>query len=129
MKKKTTILLLALIPLFLNVSSIKASENFQLADYFTGKWEVSAKGLPQGDAQLIITFERTEGKRTGTIFDKTNPDEAYSLTSFEETDTTLTCIYQVMGMDVTLYLTKSDNGKVSGNLMDMFDLEGSRIDQ
>ena len=46
-------------------------------DYFVGTWKVKAMGLPDGDKELTLQFEKKDGKLTGGIVDaatkKVNP--------------------------------------------------------
>jgi hypothetical protein len=94
--------------------------------YFIGKWDILAKGLPQGDAKMVVNIEKKEGKMTGNLSDPANPDGSMEFTSVTINGTTLNAVFPAEGMDVSLTMTRKDDTNITGDIMGMFNIEGSR---
>jgi hypothetical protein len=96
---------------------------------YAGKWDVLAKGLPNGDTHLFFTIANTDGKLTGIMTDpetkKENP-----LSKVEQDDKGVTLYFTAQGYDVTVTLQKTtDDDHVKGSMMGMFDCTGERVKQ
>ena len=97
------------------------------ADYFVGTWNVKVSGLPDGDKDMVVLFEKKDGKLAGGIVDaatkKVNP-----FTSVTQTDNKVSASFmnEEPNMEISLSLEKKDDTKITGSLMDMFTMEGSR---
>jgi hypothetical protein len=94
---------------------------------YAGKWDILAKGLPNGDTHIFFTITNTDGKLGGTMTDmetkKENP-----LTKVEQDDKGVTLYFTAQGYDVTLTLAKTtDDDHVKGSMMGMFDCTGERV--
>ena len=96
-------------------------------DFFIGKWKVMAYGLPQGDVEMLITFEEKDGKMGGNISTGEENDEAMAFTKVELEENSITAYYTAQGYDVYFILEKEDGNKVKGTMMDMFDMEGEKV--
>ena len=94
--------------------------------FFIGKWYILAKGTPQGDTKMVLTIEKKNGKLTGNLNDTTSIDGLREFTSIAINETTLSAIFSAQGMDIPLDITKKDDKNITGNIMGMFDIEGSR---
>jgi hypothetical protein len=98
------------------------------ADFYVGKWEVVFIGTPQGDAKLIATFTRKDGKLEGemksTVDDKA---EVIPITSVEEGTDKLTFGFSAQGYDLTVNLEKVDDDNLKGMMMNMFETKAKRI--
>src|SRR5436190_2942897 len=96
------------------------------ADYFSGKWSVLIKGIPNGDAKMFIVLEKKDGTMTGVVQD-TLGAEISKISKAELTDSTLAIYFTAQGYDVNLLMQKKDNDHIVGNLLSMFDAEGERV--
>jgi hypothetical protein len=94
-------------------------------DYFVGTWNVKAFGLPQGDTDMVIQIEKKDGKLGGGIVDASTK-EINPFTKVEVAANKLTAYFTAQGMEVYLTLEKKDDTNVTGSIMDMFNMEGSK---
>ena len=97
---------------------ISTNGNFSLA--------VLVKATPQGDVTVEMRFEQKDGKFLGFF---TNPEnkEQVAMTSVEAKENEINMAFTIMNYDVTLVLTKKDDDHANGQLMNMFEAEGTRI--
>jgi hypothetical protein len=96
------------------------------ADYFSGKWSVLLKGLPDGDKKLVFVLEGNDSSMAGRVQDTTGMEIA-TITNAELKDEQVTLYFNAQGYDVNLLLAKKDDDHATGSLMGMFDAEGERI--
>jgi len=96
------------------------------AGYFSGKWSVLLKGLPNGDAKMIFVLENRNDSIVGLVQD-TAGTEIAKITGADLKDTEVTLYFTAQGYDVNLVLTKKDDDHTTGSLMGMFDAEGERV--
>jgi hypothetical protein len=94
--------------------------------YFLGKWNILAKGLPQGDTRMVVSIEKKDGKLTGNLSDPASPDGSMEFTSVTINNNTLNAVFPAQGMDVSLTITRKDDTNITGDIMGMFMLDGSR---
>ncbi len=124
--KKASILL---ITLFFGIALNGFSQTaITPADFYVSKWEVTILGTPNGDAKMIATISRKDGKLVGEM---TNPAEptapANPLTSVEEADGKMTIFFSAEGYDLSIPFEKVDDDNLKGKLMDMFDCSAKRV--
>jgi hypothetical protein len=113
--------------LFFLISSVQAGAQTKLAsDYFVGKWHLTCKGTPNGDAKMFVSLQRRAGKLTGTILD-TDTHKEYELTKVEEKGSTATLYFKRFLFTVHLMLERKDADHVAGSLMDKYEAKGDRI--
>ncbi|MBA4849299.1 hypothetical protein [Emticicia sp. BO119] len=114
---------LTVIVLFASLSLAKAQVN---QNFFVGNWEVLVKGTPQGDIKMPMSFELKEDKLIGKI---TNPEtkEETTMTSVELKGEELFTAFSAGGYDVTMVISKKDEEHFIGKLMDMIEVEGTRM--
>jgi hypothetical protein len=126
MKKLSLLFTFCLIAMIGIVSQLQAQSAPE--DYFVGTWKVKAFGLPQGDTELIIQFTKKDGKLTGGILDGATNQINTSFYKVDVAGNKLTAhfIEKEQGMDVYLTLQKKDATNVTGSIMDMFNMEGSK---
>jgi hypothetical protein len=97
-------------------------------DFYVSKWEITILGTPNGDAKMITTISRKDGKLVGEM---TNPAEpttpANPLTSIEEANGQMTIFFSAGGYDLSIPFEKLDDDNLKGKLMDMFDCTAKRI--
>lgn len=96
-------------------------------DYFVGKWNVVATGLPNGDSKMLVNLERVDGKLKGGMLDPATGKPTLAYSKVEETEKSVTVYFTAGGYNVYLYLEKKDDNHVTGNMMDMFDATGERV--
>ncbi|MEB2785555.1 hypothetical protein [Algoriphagus persicinus] len=122
---KSTKLIVASIIFMLSLSFALAA-SFSSPQYFEGKWSVLIKGTPNGDATIPIRFETKDGKTTG-YFVEEGATEEKKMSSATISGDVINTAFNISGYDVTLSLTKVDDDKAKGDLMGMFDAEGTRV--
>ena len=96
------------------------------ADFFIGKWNVLAKGTPDGDRKMVVSFDKKDGKIIGAIQDSTGV-EMYIVTNTEMKENQVTVYFTSQGFDVSIFMEKKDDDHLTGNAFGMFDVEGVRI--
>ena len=96
------------------------------SNFFEGKWTVVIKGTPEGDATMPMRFETKEGKLKGYFTAKGEQNET-EMTSAEAKGDELSLAFTISGYDVNLVITKKDDDHGIGKLMDMFDVEATRV--
>ncbi|MCP9755515.1 hypothetical protein EGI26_10145 [Lacihabitans sp. CCS-44] len=119
--KKVSVILFALIFGLATAGFSQTSSNF-----FEGKWTVLVKGTPEGDAAIPMRFETKDGKLKGYFIAKGEQNET-EMTSAEAKGDELTLAFTISGYDISLVITKKDEDHGIGKLMDMFDVEASRV--
>ncbi len=125
MKKLSTLFFFSFLSLVLFTTNLQAQTTPE--DYFVGTWKVKAYGLPQGDTDMIIQLEKKDGKLSGGIVDATT-NKINPFTKVEVAATKLTAYFiaQEQGMEVYLTLEKKDDKSVTGSIMDMFNMDGTK---
>ncbi|HTQ66051.1 MAG TPA: hypothetical protein VMI12_14730 [Puia sp.] len=122
--KKTNQLFLGLFILLLSFNVHAQSKSG--GDYFTGKWNILVKGLPDGDTKMSVNLAKTDTSYAGALNDSTGKEIA-KFSKVEMKDTTVTVYFTAQGYDVYLRLNRKDDDHVSGTMLDMFDAEGDRV--
>jgi hypothetical protein len=115
-----------LITLQLSAQTSKGTPAQNKADYFPGKWNVLVKGTPNGDAKMIVDFQRRDTALTATLLDSTGT-EAGEVNKVIENPQSVTIYFTAQGYNVDLNLEKKDDDHLVGRLMSMFDATGERI--
>lgn len=112
-----------LVVFFATIVMAKAQVN---QNFFVGNWEVLVKGTPQGDVKMPMSFELKEDKIIGKI---TNPEtnEVATMTSVEMQGEELHAAFSAGGYDLTLVIKKKDDDHFQGTLMEMIEVEGTRL--
>jgi hypothetical protein len=95
------------------------------ADYFTGKWNMLVKGLPNGDTKMLVILDKKDTTMTGVIQDSVGT-EISKFSKVELKENEVTVYFTAQGYDVYLLMTKKDDDHVTGSMMGMFDAEGVR---
>jgi hypothetical protein len=121
MKKLYVVLSAAFIFLF----STGVMAQAKTVDYFTGKWNMLVKGLPNGDTKMIVVLDKKDTTLSGAILDSVGAETAkFSKVELKENEVTL--YFTAQGYDVYLTMDKKDEEHVTGTMMGMFDAEGTR---
>ncbi|WP_157243384.1 hypothetical protein [Algoriphagus resistens] len=109
----------------LSVIMVQASSQ-PSPEYFEGKWAVLVKGTPNGDATIPVRFETVEGKTIGYFMEEGATEES-KMSSVTISGDVVNTAFNISGYDVTLSLKKVDDDHAKGDLMGMFDAEGTRV--
>jgi hypothetical protein len=128
MKKLSIIISTIILVYFVNTGSINAQTKNSGENYFTGKWNLMVYGLPDGDTKMIISIEKKDDKITGNLADPAKTDPPLELTNIEVADSTFKGTFSAQGMDISLLLKIKDDKNITGNLMDMFEIKGTKED-
>ncbi len=109
-------------------AAVSTTATAATTDFYAGKWEVVFIGTPQGDAKLIATFTRKDGKLEGELKDASDDKaEAIPVTSVEEGTDKLTFGFTAQGYDLTVELEKVDEDNLKGMMMNMFETKAVRV--
>ena len=111
-----------------NTTAQPATAQASSEDFFVGTWNVKAFGLPDGDKEMTILFEKKDGKLGGGFVDPATKKVVNPFTSVELASNKVTAHFMApeQQMDVYLTMEKKDDTKVTGSIMDMFNMEGTK---
>jgi hypothetical protein len=123
--KKIKLILASLIA-FTFIAAKSQAQTAAAPDYFAGKWDVLAKGIPGGDKHLLFTIAEKDGKLAGTMQDPETKQET-PLTKVEKDDKGVVLYFTAQSYDVTVNLQKKDDDHVAGSMMGMFECAGERV--
>ncbi len=109
-------------------AAVKEEQVPNSGSFFVGKWKIIPSGLPGGDNPMIVSLERKDGNLAGTLKGENAPEviEFYSVTEKAES---VTLNFKSGEHDVNMTLYKKDDNNVTGSIMGMFNLVGSRMDE
>lgn len=96
------------------------------AAYFSGKWKVLLKGLPDGDRTIIFNLQSQDSTLTGSVNDTTG-NQITTVTNAELKAEQVTLYFTAEGYDVNLVLNRKDEDHATGTLMGMFEAAGERV--
>lgn len=121
--KKSWLFITACI-LFLSMGAKAQSQ--KTVDYFTGKWDMLVRGLPDGDTKMFILLDKKDSTLTGVIQDSVGT-EISKFSKVELKENGVTVYFTAQGYDVYMTMDKKDEEHVTGSMMGMFDAEGIRV--
>jgi FlaG/FlaF family flagellin (archaellin) len=122
MKKIKSILLLC----FIAMSTAIIAQTASASDYYLGKWDITILGTPQGDAKMVLSLNRKDGKLAGEVLNPTD-STSVTLSNVEEVDGKVTIYFSMMGYDLNIPFEKTDDDNMKGLLMGMFETKGKRV--
>ena len=126
MKKVLIIISMFLLAFIATTGSISAQDKNTGEKYFIGKWNVMVYGVPNGDTKMVLNIERKEDKLTGNMADTTGINPPVELENIVIADSTFKATFSAQGMDITLMLKIKEDKNITGNMMDMFDIKGTK---
>ncbi len=95
------------------------------ASPFTGKWELTSVGSPNGDSKMLLALEQKEGKLSGTI---NIHDQDIKLNQVEAKGNNIDLYFEASGYDILISLEKKDNNTLEGSGMGgMVGIKGKRV--
>lgn len=98
-------------------------------DYFIGKWKLSVKDLPTGDKEvLLIIVKNEEGRLEGGI-GRMDGSEFSELKEIIVKDNTLQLLFVGGGFNVSMSLSRKEDGGVIGSVMNMFECTGTKMEE
>jgi hypothetical protein len=126
MKKVSIIIATIILAFIVNIGTINAQVKNTGEKYFIGKWSIMVYGIPDGDTKMILSIDKKDDKITGNLADPAKSDPPQELSGIEIADSTFKATFSAQGMDISLYLKIKDDNNITGNLMDMFDIKGTK---
>lgn len=109
-----------------SITGLNAQTTSTPESFLEGKWSVFVKGTPQGDVTMPVRFEVKEGKLKGYYTDlESKAEKPMDTTYFENEKYVMGFV--VMGYDLKFVMAKKTDDSMTGSLMDMFDVEATRI--
>jgi hypothetical protein len=126
MKKALFILSTIIIAFIVNTGSINAQAKNTGEKYFIGTWNLMVYSLPDGDTKMTINIEKKDDKLIGNLADSAKTVPPLDLANIEVADSTFKATFSAQGMDISLMLKIKDDKNVTGNMMDMFDIKGTK---
>jgi hypothetical protein len=126
MKKVSIFISTIILALFVATGPVNAQTKNTGEKYFIGKWNVMVYGVPDGDTKMVINIEKKEDKLTGTLADPSKTDPPLELSDIVVADSTFKASFYAQGMDISLMLKIKDDTNITGSLMDMFDIKGTK---
>jgi cytochrome c len=96
------------------------------SDFYAGDWNMIIFGTPQGDAKMLLQFERENEDLTGYVTPADGSTEPVKIDTIEETEESVTIYFSMMGYDLNIKLDKVDEKSMKGNLMGMFDVTAEK---
>jgi len=128
MKKVSIIISVFLLGLFASTISLNAQAVSPGEKNFIGKWNLMVYGLPDGDTKMVMSIEKKEDKLAGNLSSQASTEPPVELTNIVAADSTLNATFSAQGMDITLFFKLKDAKNISGSMMDMFDITGTKED-
>lgn len=108
------------------ISKISMAQE-ETSDFFLGKWNVTISGLPNGEAKFVLKVEKTETGLTAYIIG--GEGKTQKVDRVETKPNSITIYWVAEGYDVFLIITKKEDGKVEGDLLNMFTAEVKKIEE
>ena len=122
---KRTLLILAT-GLFICIFSITTDAQ-TTTDYFTGKWNLTIIGTPNGDSKMIANLERKDGKLAGEMTSEPAMGDPITISQIEEKENSVKLFFNAGGYDIYIFLEKTDDNHLKGTMLDMFETKGERV--
>lgn len=119
---KKAFLIIAGIILFASQITFAQENN---ADFFLGKWNCTVIGTPNGDAKFVLKVEKNEAALAAFIISEDGKSQ--KVDRVETKTNAITVYWFAEGYDVYMTLTKKEDGKVEGTLMDMFTTKVEKV--
>ena len=126
MKKVSIIISVFILCVFAGTFSVNAQAVSPVEKNFLGKWSLMVYGLPDGDTKMVMNIEKKEDKLTGSLSSTASTDPPVELTNIVVADSTLNAAFSAQGMDITIFFKLKDAKNISGSMMDMFDIKGTK---
>lgn len=96
-------------------------------EFYTGKWDLTIIGTPNGDSKMIANIVRKNGKLTGSLTDPTGKTPVNPITEIKESDNGIELFFTAQGFNVNVVFTKEDTNHLKGKMMRMFDATAVRV--
>lgn len=126
MKKASIIISIIILAIAISTRSANAQTKNTGENYFIGKWNAVVYGVPDGDTKMVINIEKKDDKISGNMADPSKSDPPLEFANIEVSDSSFKATFNAQGMDITLMLKIKDDKNVTGSMMDMFDIKGTK---
>lgn len=109
--------------------TINLKAQSQTKDYFVGKWEVVTEGIPSGygSGKMLLDIARKDGKLEGVLTDPETKAEI-KIVKISEKENQITLYLDSEYGEVEFLMVKVDDNNVRGDVMNMFDIKGKRVE-
>jgi hypothetical protein len=97
------------------------------SDFFVGKWKITVKDTPQGDAILVANLSREDGKLKGYFTVGMNTEQRIEILEIEESPESIKILFSAQGHDLFMVLKKETEDALKGTSQDMFEATAVRI--
>ena len=116
--------------LFLFIFSIGVNAQTKYGyDYFAGAWNIIVRSTPQGDVKMVANYEKINNMVSASLKDSTGKD-LYKVTNTEiNEDKAIITFIGSQSSDVPYTLKKKDETSITGDIMGIFEVEGSRLNK
>jgi len=94
-------------------------------EFFLGKLYLIVKGMPQGDARMIMNLEEEEGIFSGTVTSPLDPSQLFTLQDITIQGNKISAKFAAFNSLLPITLTKIEDENVIGQ-MGRFTIEGSK---
>lgn len=94
-------------------------------NFFLGKLYLIVKGMPQGDARMIMNLEKEEEILSGTVTSPIDPSQLFTLEEITVSDRELSAKFNAFNSRLPITIVKEDDENVTGQ-MGRFAIEGSK---
>ncbi len=111
-------------PIPVEVSAVSTSFG---GDFYTGRWDLTFFGTPNGDSKMIADLTREDGVLTGDLLDPGGVNPAVPITEIKESGDQIEIFFTAQGFDVSVQLEKIDAANLKGKMMGMFDATAVRL--
>lgn len=112
--------------LVMNNKLLNAQGNNTGEKFFTGKFNLMVYGLPDGDTKMVLNINKKDDKLVGTLGAAEQADPPMELSNIAISDSTLSATFSAQGMDISLFFKIKDDKNITGNMLDMFDIKGTK---
>jgi hypothetical protein len=126
MKKVSIILSMFVLVLIATTGTANAQDKNTGEKFFIGKWNAVVYGVPDGDTKVVINIEKKDDKIAGSLTDPSKTDPPLEFLNIEVADSTFKASFNAQGTDVSIMLKIKDDKNITGNMMDMFEIKGSK---
>jgi hypothetical protein len=123
MKKLVVLLMMAVFLSGIQSNVAQAAVQSDGEEFYIGKWELMAFGLPDGDTKMMMEVSKKDGKLIGWVG---SPEQRFEFIEVTIKGDKLSVFFVSNGYDAYIDLEK-DGEKVVGTMNDMFDMTATKI--
>lgn len=103
------------------------AQRIKETDFFAGKWQITVKDTPQGDAVLETNLVRNGQNLSGVLMVKGDKAMEIAITNIEEEEESIKLYFTAQSYDVWILLKKVSEDMLKGTSLDMFEATALRL--